>query len=130
QQAQVQVQQSAFSLTQATGNLWRAAAALSVASGTDPSVFEPGFDCHVPQPEDRYEWFHDDAFDDQPYARFGLAIDGELRPLDAEGEPEFPNLRAAGAVLGGCDTAREKSASGVSLSTGLVAGGNASEDLQ
>lgn len=35
QQAQVQAQQAAFSVTQAQGNLWRALAALSAASGSD-----------------------------------------------------------------------------------------------
>ncbi|MFC6906351.1 glycerol-3-phosphate dehydrogenase subunit GlpB [Halalkalicoccus tibetensis] len=92
-------------------------------------ISEPVFDCHVPQPEERYEWFHDHVFDDQPFARFGMDTDDSLRPLDSEGEPEFSNLRAAGAVLGGYDLAREKSGSGVSLATGLVAGRNASEDL-
>lgn len=92
-------------------------------------ISEPVFDCHVPQPEERYEWFHDRAFDDQPFARFGVTVDDGLRPLDSNGEPEFANLRAAGAVLGGYDLAREKSGSGVSLATGLVAGRNASEDL-
>lgn len=104
-----------------------------VGKGIDSSregVFEPVFDCFVPQPAERYEWFHDDVFDDQPYARFGLAVDDFLRPLDSDGDPEFSNLRAAGAVLGGYDMAREKSGSGVSLSTGMVAGERASEDLQ
>lgn len=103
-----------------------------VGKGIDSSrdgVFEPVFDCFVPQPAERYEWFHDEAFDDQPFARFGVAIDDDLRVLDSDDEPEFSNLRAAGAVLGGYDMAREKSASGVSLSTGLVAGRRASEDL-
>ena len=86
------------------------------------AVREPVFDCHVPQPKDRYDWFVDDAFGDQPYARFGVTPDERLRPLDGTGEPEFENLHAAGAVVGGADVAREKSASGVSLATGLVAG--------
>jgi len=85
-------------------------------------VREPIFGCHVPHPDDRYDWFVDDALGDQPYARFGLRTDGDLRPLDAAGDPEFRNLRAAGAVLGGADVAREKSASGVSLATGVAAG--------
>ncbi|WP_122088307.1 glycerol-3-phosphate dehydrogenase subunit GlpB [Halalkalicoccus subterraneus] len=93
-------------------------------------VYEPVFDCHVPQPEERYEWFHDRVFDDQPYARFGVEVDDDLRPLGSNGEPEFSNLRAVGAVLGGYDLAREKCGSGVSLSTGFTAGSNASEDLQ
>jgi glycerol-3-phosphate dehydrogenase subunit B len=88
-------------------------------------VFEPIFDCYVPHADDRYDWFVDDVFGEQPYARFGLVPDRELRPLDADEEPEFSNLRAAGAVLGGYDYAAEKSGAGVSLATGYVAGGRA-----
>ncbi|MFC4543264.1 glycerol-3-phosphate dehydrogenase subunit GlpB [Halosolutus amylolyticus] len=85
-------------------------------------VFEPIFDCHVEHADDRYDWFVDDVFGDQPYAQFGLAADRDLRPLDADDEPEFANLRAAGAVLGGYDYAAEKSGAGVSLATGYAAG--------
>ncbi|QCC59742.1 glycerol-3-phosphate dehydrogenase subunit GlpB [Natrinema thermotolerans] len=90
-------------------------------------VSEPVFDCHVPHPADRYDWFVDDVFGDQPYARFGLPVDRDLRPLDADDALEFANLRAAGAVLGGYDFAAEKSGSGVSLATGYVAGRRAAE---
>ena len=99
-----------------------------VGKGIDSSrdgVWEPTFGCHVPHPEDRYEWFVDDAFGDHPYARFGVRPDDSMCPLDADGEREFANLHAAGAVVGGADIAREKSASGVSLATGVVAGRNA-----
>ena len=85
-------------------------------------VEEPIFDCHVPQPSDRYDWFADDAFGDHPFARFGVVTDDELRPLDSGGDAEFSNLRAAGSVLGGYDLAAEKSGSGVSLATGRAAG--------
>jgi glycerol-3-phosphate dehydrogenase subunit B len=91
-------------------------------------VREPLFDCHVPHPADRYDWFVDDAFGDQPFARFGVVTDDRLRPLDADGEPEFENLRAAGGVLGGADVATEKSASGVSLASGLAAGRAAADE--
>ena len=90
-------------------------------------VSEPIFDCHVPHPENRYEWFYDDAFDDHPFARFGVHVDRDLRPLDEGDEPEFENLRAAGSVLGGYDLAAEKSGSGVSISTGYAAGRAAGE---
>jgi len=93
-------------------------------------VFEPIFDCHVSHPADRYDWFDDDVFGDHPYARFGLSVDRDLRPLDADDGPEFANLRAAGAVLGGYDFAAEKSGSGVSLATGYVAGQRAAEGCQ
>ncbi|WP_227354312.1 glycerol-3-phosphate dehydrogenase subunit GlpB [Haladaptatus salinisoli] len=93
------------------------------------SVGEPVFDCHVPAPDDRYDWFEDGAFDDHPFARFGVRVDEELRPLDSAGEPEFENLRAVGGVLGGYDFAAEKSGSGVSLATGVVAGRKANDEV-
>ncbi|MFC4245650.1 glycerol-3-phosphate dehydrogenase subunit GlpB [Natribaculum luteum] len=89
---------------------------------TREAVSEPIFGCQVAHPPDRYDWFEDDAFADHPFARFGVAVDRKLRPLAVDDEPEFTNLRAAGAVLGGYDFAAEKSGSGVSLSTGYVAG--------
>ncbi|WP_135805503.1 glycerol-3-phosphate dehydrogenase subunit GlpB [Halorussus marinus] len=107
----------AESVVLATGGL--------VGKGVDSdreSVREPVFDCHVPHPADRYEWFDDDAFGDHAFARFGVATDGDLRPLDARGDPEHANLRAAGGVLGGYDFAAEKSGAGVSLATGRAAG--------
>ncbi len=88
-------------------------------------VFEPIFGCHVPHADDRYDWFVEDVFGDQPYARFGLVPDEELRPLSASETPEYENLRAAGAVLGGYDFAAEKSGAGVSLATGYAAGNHA-----
>ncbi len=93
-------------------------------------VFEPLFGCHVPHAEDRYDWFVDDVFGEQPYARFGLPADRELRPLDGNEDPEFANLRAAGAVLGGYDFAAEKSGAGVSLATGYVAGTRAGTEAE
>lgn len=93
------------------------------------AIREPIVDCHVPQPEDRYDWFVDDAYGEHPYARFGVDPDRSMRPLDADGRPEFPNLFAAGSVVGGADVAREKSASGVSLATGVVAGRNAADQV-
>ncbi|MFO7834341.1 MAG: FAD-binding protein [Halohasta sp.] len=88
----------------------------------EDGVEEPIFDCHIPHPEDRYEWFDEEAFGDQPFAHFGVVVDETMRPLDASDSPEFDNLRAAGAVIGGADTVAEKSQSGVSLATAVVAG--------
>lgn len=92
-------------------------------------VREPVLGCHVPHPAERYDWFVDDPFGDQPYATFGVRVDASLRPLDADGDVEFPNVRAAGAVLGGADVARENSAAGASLATGLVAGRGAAAEV-
>lgn len=104
-----------------------------VGKGVDSDregVSEPIFDCHVPHPADRYEWFVEDAFGNHPFARFGLDVDTELRPRDEEGHLEYENLRAAGSVLGGCDFAAEKSGSGVSLATGYAAGHASGEAIQ
>jgi len=96
---------------------------------TREQVTEPLFDCHVAQSVDRYAWFDDDVFGDHAFVRFGVQVDDEdLRPTDADGEPEYENLRAAGAVLGGYDYAAEKSGSGVSIATGHVAGRRAAEE--
>ncbi|PSP95946.1 glycerol-3-phosphate dehydrogenase subunit GlpB, partial [Halobacteriales archaeon QH_8_68_33] len=35
-------------------------------------VSEPVFGCHVPHPDDRYDWFETDAFGDHAFARFGV----------------------------------------------------------
>jgi glycerol-3-phosphate dehydrogenase subunit B len=90
-------------------------------------VREPIFNCHVAHPPDRYDWFEKAAFGDHAFARFGVDPDEQLRPCDAEGDPEFGNLRAAGAVLGHYDFAAEKSGAGVSLATGHRAGQLAGE---
>jgi glycerol-3-phosphate dehydrogenase subunit B len=92
------------------------------------SVTEPVFDCHVPHPEDRYEWSEADAFGDHEFARFGVVPDDDLRPTGADGDVRFPNLRAAGGVVGGADVAAEKSAAGVSIATGTYAGRRAGEE--
>ena len=92
------------------------------------TVVEPLFDCHVPHPEDRYEWSEVEAFGDHAFARFGVVPDDDLRPTDAGGDVHFPNLRAAGGVLGGADVATEKSAAGVSIATGTYAGRRAGEE--
>jgi len=91
------------------------------------SVREPVFGCHVPHPDDRYDWAEDRAFGEHAFARFGVVPDGSLRPTGPDGEAAFENLRAAGSVLGGADFAAEKSGGGISLATGYVAGRTAGE---
>jgi glycerol-3-phosphate dehydrogenase subunit B len=60
-------------------------------------------------------------FDEHPLARAGLAVDDELRPVDAEGAAAFENLHAAGATLAGATPWREASGNGLSLATGYAA---------
>jgi glycerol-3-phosphate dehydrogenase subunit B len=59
--------------------------------------------------------------DEHPIAGAGLAVDEQLRPLDAGGAPAFENLHAAGAALAGAVPWREASGNGLSLSTGYAA---------
>lgn len=86
------------------------------------AVSERVFGCYVPHPTDRYDWFEEVAFGAHAFPRFGVRPDTSLRPLDPGGSPEYENLRAAGAVIGGFDFAAEKSGAGVSLATGMAAG--------
>jgi glycerol-3-phosphate dehydrogenase subunit B len=65
--------------------------------------------------------FEPDYFDEHPIARAGLAVDDELRPVDAGGAPAFENLHAAGATLAGAAPWREASGNGLSLATGYAA---------
>lgn len=84
-------------------------------------VTEPIFGCPITYPEDRYDWFRDEVYGDHPFARFGVSIDACGRPLVGD-EPVATNLRAAGAVIGGCDFAAEHAGSGISIASGYVAG--------
>ncbi|WP_224269106.1 glycerol-3-phosphate dehydrogenase subunit GlpB [Haloprofundus salinisoli] len=92
-------------------------------------VRESIFGCHVPHSSDRYDWFDEEAFGEHPFAKFGVVVDDRMRVLDADDAPQFSNLRAAGAVVGGADSTAEKSSSGVSLATGVVAGRGAAASI-
>jgi len=65
---------------------------------------------------------HLEYVDPAPAFRTGLLTDRELRPVDANGEAAFANLRAAGSVLGGYDYAGGGCGFGVPLLTGWLAG--------
>ena len=60
-------------------------------------------------------------FDDHPLARAGIAVDEQLRPVDADGRPFAENLHAAGAILAGAVPWREQSGNGIALATGYAA---------
>jgi glycerol-3-phosphate dehydrogenase subunit B len=92
------------------------------------SVTEPLFGCHVAAPSDRGDWADRAPLGDHPFARFGVSVDGDLRPLGVDEAPEYANLRAAGHVLGGYDPVAEHSGSGVAIATGYAAGRRAVEN--
>jgi glycerol-3-phosphate dehydrogenase subunit B len=60
-------------------------------------------------------------FDHHPLATVGVGVDAALRPLDADGEIVFSNVRVVGATLAGAEPWKEKSGDGLSLSTGYHA---------
>lgn len=70
----------------------------------------------VPSPGE--ERFRPDYFGDHPMGRAGVAVDRELRPVDAAGERVLENVLVAGATLAGAEPWREKSGDGLSLATG------------
>jgi glycerol-3-phosphate dehydrogenase subunit B len=72
--------------------------------------------------------FEPGYFDEHPIARAGLAVDEALRPVNAEGEPTFENLHAAGATLAGAAPWREASGNGLSLASGYAAASAILED--
>ena len=70
----------------------------------------------VPRPGE--ERFRPGYFEDHPIGRAGVAVDPELRPVDATGERALENVLVAGATLAGAEPWREKSGDGLSLATG------------
>jgi glycerol-3-phosphate dehydrogenase subunit B len=84
-------------------------------------VSEPalGLPVHAPGPDDA--GFLPSYWGDHPMETAGLRVDSTLRPVGPGGEPAYPNVYAAGAVIGGARPWREKSGDGISLSTGYLA---------
>ena len=69
------------------------------------------------------EWFTEPLLSGQPQPiqRAGVATDGDLRPLDAEGKAFAPNLYAAGRLLAGYSPVSEGSTEGVDIASGAHA---------
>ncbi len=63
----------------------------------------------------------------QPFARFGLETDQDLRPIGADGRAALANVHFAGPNLAGYDYSCEKSGNGVALVSGYHAGTAAGE---
>ena len=78
-----------------------------------------GLPVHAPGPGETR--FGPSYLGDHPMDTAGLRVDGSLRPVGPDGEPVYPNVYAAGAVIGGALPWREKSGDGISLSTGYLA---------
>jgi glycerol-3-phosphate dehydrogenase subunit B len=66
---------------------------------------------------DRSAWVSDSVFSAQPYARYGLRVDGKLRPTNLRGEVMFDNLHAVGGILADADRTAEGSRQGIDLAS-------------
>ncbi|MGH9186954.1 MAG: glycerol-3-phosphate dehydrogenase subunit GlpB [Acidimicrobiales bacterium] len=90
--------------------------------GSDDAVRETVFDLPLRGvPADHASMFSSRYFGPHPFSLAGLAVDERMRPVDAGGSAVYDNLYAAGAVLGGAESWREKSGEGISLGTGFKA---------
>jgi len=87
------------------------------------AIREPLLGLPVHQPLTREGWHQRDYFDrtGHPVNRAGLLTDDHFRPLDAQGNPAFETLFAAGSILAHQDWKREKSGSGLALATAYKA---------
>lgn len=93
-------------------------------AATDGEVRETIFALPVAAPAEYLAWSNPRllAASPQPFGRFGLAVDEDLRPLAAGGEPALENVHFAGAGLAGYDYCFEKSGNGVAVASGYHAG--------
>lgn len=66
------------------------------------------------------EWLAVDAFDPagHPLEKAGIRTDSELRPVAADGEAPFDNVRVAGSLLAGQRSVRDRCGDGVALTSG------------
>ena len=80
-------------------------------------VRESVFDLPVFYDSARVEWTSPSPFHSQDYASFGIAVDPDMRPLNANGHVLFANLFAVGGLLAGADRTMESSRQGIDLAT-------------
>ncbi len=62
-------------------------------------------------------WFALAYWDAHPYARFGVNVNDEMKPVDANEKVIYPNLYATGGLLAGADRNGEGSREGIDLAT-------------
>jgi glycerol-3-phosphate dehydrogenase subunit B len=101
----------------ATGGLASGGIDVDVSGGVSERAL--GLPVQAPGPDEA--WFLPSYWGDHQMELAGLRVDAALRPVGPDGEPVYPNVYAAGAVIGGARPWREKSGDGISLSTGYLA---------
>jgi glycerol-3-phosphate dehydrogenase subunit B len=88
------------------------------------TVWETALGLPLNAPAERGQWFSPRFLDERghPIYRAGVATDGQMRPLDADGKVVYANVAVAGAAMAGSDPIRERCYSGLALATGWKAG--------
>jgi len=106
---------SAHSFVLATGGIFGG------GIGVTPKVVKEmvfGLPLFVPE-----EWTNPEFLGDQPYARVGIEVDRELRPIDSKTKQRIlENVRVIGRTLAHWDPWVEHCGGGVSLASGWFAG--------
>lgn len=84
-------------------------------------IKESVFDLPVPIDPDIDLWTENNPLKPQPYARMGVRVDKDMRPLSDGQQPIFENLYAAGGIIGGSDRSSEGSRQGIDIATAYCA---------
>lgn len=84
---------------------------------TPSRIYEPVLNLDVNFTDNRGEWFDRNIFNEQQYMTFGVKTDANFR-VSAEGST-LKNVRACGALLGGCNSLKEESGAGVAIITAM-----------
>ena len=100
-------------LVLATGGV----AGRGIRAGRDGSLAEVVAGLSVEGFPDRLHYLADRFLADQPLGAAGVAVDAELRPLGAAGEPALGGVRCVGSLLAHHDPTAEGSREGVALAT-------------
>lgn len=80
-------------------------------------IYDPVFDLDVDVDGDRDKWFERNIFNEQPYMKFGVAVDKDFHPR--KGGRTVKNLYAVGAVIGGHNALKEGSGAATSILTAM-----------
>jgi glycerol-3-phosphate dehydrogenase subunit B len=83
------------------------------------------FDLPVAINPDVDQWTVENAQKPQPFARIGIRVDEDMRPLGVDHQPLFKNLFAAGGIIGGSDRSSEGSRQGIDIATAYRAASRA-----
>jgi len=86
-------------------------------------IVEPLFNLPVIQPKGREGWFRHESLGSKghPINKAGIMTNSRLNPTDENGKVILENLFVVGSILGHHDPTREKSGSGVAITTGYKA---------